>query len=227
MVGTTVTDETQMQTQATVRAAPARGGRGAARRRRGLRHSPESDLRAAPRLLLRQVAGALRQRHRDQEEPRHGGDRAVGVRQVDPHPHLQPHLQPLPRPARHGPDPDGRRGPPVAADGPARSAAPHRHDLPEAEPVPDDRVRQRRVRTASALPAEPLGALGPGRGGAEALGDLGRGQAQAERAWATRSAAGSSSACASREPSPPSPRCCSWTSPARPSIRSGRPRSRS
>ena len=33
-------------------------------------------------------------------------------------------------------------------------APPCRHDLPEAEPVPDDRLRQHRLRTASALQAE-------------------------------------------------------------------------
>ena len=44
---------------------------------------------------------------------------------------------------------------PLLPDRPARAASQHRHDLPEAEPVPHDRVRQRRLRAAAALQAEP------------------------------------------------------------------------
>ncbi len=57
-----------------------------------------------------------------------------------------------------------------------------RDDLPEAQPVPDDRLRQHRLRLAHAFPPEQVGAVRARRRRAQAGGALGRGQAQARRA---------------------------------------------
>ena len=76
----------------------------------------------------------------------------VGLRQE----HVPALLQPHARPAA-GDEVPGRdhaaarqRQPRGAGDGPDRGADAHRHGVPEAEPVPEDRVRERRLRTEAA-----------------------------------------------------------------------------
>ena len=67
---------------------------------------------------------------------------------------------------------------------------------------------------------EPRRALRPRRGRAQALGDLGRGQAQAERAGQRAHRRAAAAPVHRARHRRRSPRCCSWTSRARPSTRS-------
>ena len=120
------------------------------------------------------------------------------------------------------------RGASLYAQGrlPDRRAPAHRHGLPEAEPVPEVDLRQRRLRAAHQRRAQQGQAerdrralAAPGR----AVG-RGEGPAEASRAWACP--AGRRSGCASPARSPSSRTSSSWTSPARRSTRSRRARSR-
>ena len=96
---------------------------------------------------------------------------------------------------------DGRRA--LPRQGPlrgrrrsGRGAAPHRHGVPEAEPVPEVDLRQRRVRPARAR--HEGRARRARRAGAAAGGALGRGQGPAEGVARSASPAASSSGSASR-----------------------------
>ncbi len=106
-----------------------------------------------------------------------------------------------------------------------RAAPAREHGLPAAEPVPDEHLRQRRLRAAragvaAAAPRRPARAGRATRCGAPASGT------RSARTSTTRRCAcpaASSSGSASPARSPPSPRCCCSTSPARRSTRA-RPR---
>ena len=107
-----------------------------------------------------------------------GVHRPVGLREEHVHPLLQPHERPHPgcQGLGHGPLPRPGSVRPRRRRG--RDSAAHRHGLPEAEPVPEVDLRQRRLRTARARDegiagrarrtgAAPGGALGRGEGSAE------------------------------------------------------------
>ncbi len=151
-----------------------------------------------PELLLREVPGAEEHHAAHPREEGHGLHRPVRVRQVHAAARVQPDVRALPRAARRRrgqgrrrehPDQQGRR-----RAGPRQD----RHDLPEADAVPDVDLRQHRVRRAPVR--EPV-ALGHGRPrgvGAEEGGAVERGQGQAEPDAARACPAASSSGCASR-----------------------------
>ena len=117
----------------------------------------------------------------DQGAPGHRHHRPVGLRQIDAPALLQPHLRALPRPEGDRRGRPRRREHPRPGHRPAQPAPARRDDLPETQPVPDDRVRQHRLRAAHAFQALQVGALRAGRGRAQARRPLGRGQEQAER----------------------------------------------
>ena len=102
-----------------------------------------------PGRLLRQGAGASKDVSlRDPPQRDHGADRPVGLRQVDRAALPQPDERPRAERARRGQDPLPRRRPLRLGRRPDRGAAPDRHGLPAAEPVPEVDLRQRRLRPA-------------------------------------------------------------------------------
>ncbi len=88
-----------------------------------------------------------------------------------------------------------------------RGAPPHRHGVPEAEPVPEVDLRQRRVRPAAST-AEARGARRHRRARAHPRRALGRGEGQAQAQRSRRSRVASSSGCASPVRSRSSPTSC-------------------
>ena len=154
---------------------PRRAGRASSRRGRHATSSSTSTTSAS------RTAGnpALQERlARDLQELRHGVHRPVRLRQEHVHPLLQPHERPHPGRRGRGHDPLPRRGPLRPRRRPGRGAQADRHGLPEAEPVPEVDLRQRRLRAARARDdGRPRRAR---RAGAPAGGALGRGQGPAE-----------------------------------------------
>ena len=108
-----------------------------------------------------------------------------------------------------------------------RGAPPHRHGVPAAQPVPEEHLRQRRLRPADQRRAQEGRARRHRRAVAAGRGAVGRGEGPAQDVGPRACRAASSSGCASPGPSRWSPRWCSWTSRARPSTRSPPPASRS
>ncbi len=96
-----------------------------------------------------------------------------------------------------------RRRPVRPGRRPGRGPAAHRHGVPEAQPVPEVHLRQRRLRAQDRRVQGEHGRAG--RAVAAQGGAVGRGQGQAARSRAWRCRAGSSSGCASPGPSPWSP----------------------
>ena len=162
--------------------------RGPATRRSGrpTRREPRPP-RAAPvirrrgrQLLLRHVPGGEGHHHRRPDPPDHRAHRPVRLRQVDAAADDQPHERPDPRHAGRGRGHVPRPGPVRAVRRPGRGPAADRDGLPEAEPVPEVDLRQRRVRAAAhrlqgrhgrARRAQPAArrALGRGQGQAQAV----------------------------------------------------------
>ena len=153
-------------------------------------------------------------------------DRPLGLRQDDAAALAQPARRADPDRASRsgrilldGEDVDAlRRHPP---------APPRGHGLPAAEPVPDEHLRQRRLRPARARLAGARAGRRSSRRSIDALAARrplrrGRGQPRPSRRCASPAASSSGSASPARWPS--TPRCCCSTSPARRSTRS-RPRS--
>ena len=149
-------------------------------------------------------------------------DRPLGLRQDDP-----PALAEPPHRADAGGHHERqdharrRRHRDARADG----AAPSRHDgLPAAEPVPDERVRQRCLRPAragvQATAARVADGSRGGRTGARGAPRGGRRTTSITRRCASPAASSSDSASPGR--SPRTPRCSCSTSPARRSTRSRR-----
>ena len=129
--------------------------------------------------------GGRRSRHL--QEPGHGDDRAVRLREE--------HLHPLPEPdERPRPGREGRRAGALPRRGhlrrgrrPGRGAPADRDGLPAAEPVPEVDLRQRRLRAEEARPprATWTSASSEALRRCRALG-RGQGPAEAERARALR-----------------------------------------
>ena len=80
--------------------------------------------------------------------PDHRDDRPVRLRQEHRAALLQPHERPHPRRPGRRQDPVPRRGPLRPGRRPDRGPPPHRHGLPEAQPVPQVDLRQHRLRPA-------------------------------------------------------------------------------
>ena len=131
---------------------------------------------------LRQGDGA---RRRDDAHPAaggHGAHRPVGLRQV--------HAAALPEPhERRARQRDGRRqgaarrrGHQRARRRPGRAAHARGHGVPAAQPVPDDHLRQRRLRPADPGHSQARRARRPRRGVAHARGAVDRGQEVAQEA---------------------------------------------
>ncbi len=131
---------------------------------------------------LRQGDGA---RGRVDAHPAPGGDgahRTVGLRQVDAAALPEPH-------ERRDRQRDGRRQGPArrrrhqrARRRSGRAADAGGHGLPAAQPVPDDHLRQRRLRAADPRHPQARRARRPRRGVADARGALGRGEGVAQEA---------------------------------------------
>ena len=157
--------------------------------------------------LLRREAGALRRRSRRPREPGDGADRSVRLRQVDLPALPQPHERHHRRSPRHRQDHARRRRHLRQEHRRGRAARPRRHGVPEAEPVPEVDLRERRLRAAHPRACQEQGRARPDRriepaeGGAV---ERGQGPPAASRAPAFPAA--SSSACASRAPSPSAPK---------------------
>ncbi len=124
-----------------------------------------------------------------------------------------------------GPDPLPRRGSLRPGHRRGRGSPAHRHGLPEAQPVPQVDLRQRRLRAR----VERLQGRSRRRSSRPACAAPRSGTrsrtSSSSPAWP--SPAASSSGSASRAPSPSSRRSSSWTSRARPWTRWPRSRSRS
>ena len=110
-----------------------------------------------------------------------GAHRPVRLRQVDPAPDVQPDERPGPELPVDRPGPPRRPGSVRQGRRPGRRPSTRRDGLPEAEPVPQVDLRERRVRAADqrlqgqdgrARRAEPApgGALGRGQGQAQGIG---------------------------------------------------------
>ena len=142
--------------------------------------------------------------HADSQEPRDRVHRPVGLRQDHASAQLQPHERPDQRRdastgtiSYHGHDlnASGRRR--------GRGAAPHRHGVPAAQPVPEVDLRQRRLRPA---PARHEGRPErPGRAGADRTRRCGTRSRTGSRPARCRCRAASSSGCASPGRWPSSP----------------------
>ena len=114
----------------------------------------------------------------DPQQRDHGPDRLLGMRQDHGAAVPQPDERPDRRRARRGGGPLPRRGSLRRRRRPGGGPPADRHGLPEAEPVPEVDLRQRRVR---AQDRRLQGEHGRARGGGPAeRGALGRGQGQAE-----------------------------------------------
>ena len=117
------------------------------------RHSPRD--RASAKLSVRNLnfyyGGFHALKNVTLDIPEQQGDRLhrpLGLRQVDAAAHLQPHVRALPRAARRGRDPDGRREPADLEAGRLADPRQDRHGVPEADAVPDVDLRQHRLRRA-------------------------------------------------------------------------------
>ena len=156
------------------------------------------------RALLRQVQGRARRRRPDREGHHHGVHRPVGLRQ------------------EHGaalPEPHERPGARLPLQGPACTSAARTSTTRTVDPVavrrhigmvfqqpnPFAMSIYRNVAFGLRLNRYKGNVRGEGRAGAAQRGAVGRGEGQAARRAACRCRAASSSGCASRARSPPSP----------------------
>ncbi|CAA9363666.1 MAG: Phosphate transport ATP-binding protein PstB, partial [uncultured Nocardioidaceae bacterium] len=169
--------------------ARSRGHRpgGPARRARAVLEQPApAARRAGPGDGLRQRHGVLRRlpcRHPRQHGLRaqrdHRAHRPLGLREVDAAPVAQPDERPRRRCSRRGPRQLPRHEHLRARRRPDRGPAPHRHGLPEAEPVPQVHLRQHRLRPEGHR-HEGREHGRPGRGVPVPCRPVGRGQGQAQ-----------------------------------------------
>jgi hypothetical protein len=90
---------------------------------------------AQPRLLLRQWFQGLKNVNLTSRAQGDGLHRPVGLRQVDAAAHAQPHVQPVPGPARRGRDPFLRQNILDPKQDVNLLRAQHRHGVPEADAV--------------------------------------------------------------------------------------------
>ena len=162
--------------------------------------------RARPEFLLRRAPRAEEHQPDARRQPRHRLHRPVRLRQVDAAADLQPDVRPLSGPARHravdaGPDQHPR---PQAR--PQSAARPGRHGVPEADAVPDDDLREHRLRHPPLREDLEVRDGRPGREGAARRRAVERGQGQAQRHRASACPAASSSGSASPAPSRCGPR---------------------
>ena len=205
----------------------AAGAIGLASPLRRPRPSPGAEGRAdadrgAVDLLRRE--GRRRRRHPAGPPGRGAGaDRPLGLRQDDAAALAQPAGRDHPDGGPRRPHHARRRG--HRPDGGDGAAAAGQHGLPAAQPVPDERLRQRRLRAARAGLAAARARTRCSTTSATRCSAPGSGTRSAPRSTTRRcgSPAASSSGSASPARWPPGPRCCCSTSPARRSTRA-RPR---
>ena len=142
--------------------------------------APEGVRGEGPGRVLRRLPGRARRAARHREARDHGLHRPVRLRQDHAAPLLQPHERPHRVGPRRGHDPVPRRrpvrpgrlgggGPPADRDG-----------LPEAQPVPEVRLRQRGLRAPPARGQEAPGAGRDRRAVPAGCCALGRGPFQAQ-----------------------------------------------
>ena len=105
-----------------------------------------------PRRLLQRQRGDPRRQPERLPQRRHRLHRPVRLRQEHADPLLRPHERPRAGREGRGRRPLPRRRSLRTRRRPGRGAAPDRHGLPEAEPVPEVDLRQRRLRAARARP---------------------------------------------------------------------------
>ena len=122
----------------------------------GARRRARQDGRAQPRSVLQGFPCVEGHRPSVPREPGDGAHRPVGLRQVHAAEKPQPHERPRGGLPRRGRDHAGRRGcvPLHRREQPAPS---RRHGVSAAQPLPDERVRQRGVRPAHARHQEARG----------------------------------------------------------------------
>ncbi|KAF1854665.1 hypothetical protein Lal_00007137, partial [Lupinus albus] len=103
---------------------------------------------ARPEPVLRREAGAVRRADEHPETARDRLHRPVRLRQVHAAALLQPHERPGGRLPRRGRDPPRRQQHLPQGRGSGRAAPPRRHGVPEAQPLPQEHLRERRLRPA-------------------------------------------------------------------------------
>ena len=118
-------------------------------RRRDATRRRSSTIRGLTVALRQNVADQGRQ-PRDLPQPGHGADRPVGLRQEHVHPLPQPDERPDSRARHRGRDPLPRPEHLRRRRRSGRGAPPDRDGVPEAEPVPEVDLRQRRLGAARA-----------------------------------------------------------------------------
>ena len=104
------------------------------------------NLGPRPAVLLRRDAGPEGHQPAALRAQGDGLHRPVRLRQVHAAARAQPHVRPLPGPARRRRGAARRREHPVAAPGPQPAPRPRRHGVPEADAVSDVDLRQHRLR---------------------------------------------------------------------------------
>ena len=155
------------------------------------------------RRILRREAGAVRRRSQHSREPGDRADRPVRLRQVDVPALSQPHERHHRQRTRDRQDHARRRRHLRQEHRRRRVACSRRHGVPEAESVPQVDLRERRLRTAHPRPCQEQGRARPDRRIEPAEGGtVERGEGSSATIRAPACPAASSSACASRAPSP-------------------------
>ena len=132
--------------------------------------------------------------------------RSLRLRQVHAAAHLEPHLRPLPQSARRRRGDARRREHPEPEAGPEPAARQGRHGVPEADAVPDDHLRQHRLRRAPLRSAVRSPSSTPAWRTALRARRCGTRSRTSSTRAVSASPAASSSDCASRAPSPSSRR---------------------
>ena len=145
---------------------------------------PRADRHPQSRLLLRANPGAQERQYARLRPHGNGLYRPFRLRKIDAPSHFEPDVRPLPEPAGGGRGHVRRGKHPRRGHRLEPAAVAHWHGLPEADPVPDDDLREHRFRRQALREAAQGGAgrarsVGAGEGRALARGE---GQAAGERA---------------------------------------------
>ena len=172
------------------------------------RNSVQAHRSPRSQRLLRQLPGRRGRLAEHRTPNRHRVHRPVRLRQVDLHPHAEPHARGHPRRARRGRGADRRQQPLRPRRRPGARAPAGRHGVPAPEPVPDDVDQGERARGREAQQPQDLEdrRRRPGREVAARAPTSGTRSRTASTSPARASRAVSSSVSASRARSPSRPR---------------------